>query len=146
MSIQNYKFIPMGVNEAIAQSVVMIGQNLSSIAYGIAGMIHLVPSASGAELHSVVGVVGFGAKLIGVGGIVIFIYLLTFISLNLAVFNILPVPMLDGGYLIFLSIENLRGKPLTPMTQGLIKIIFAFLLLLVLGFGVMNDFMHPLGS
>ncbi len=144
MMIQNYKFIPMGVNEAVIRSFTIVGQNLGAIAYGIAGMIHLVPNNSGAELHSVVGIVSFGAKLLGVGGTVVFIYLLIFISLNLAVFNMLPVPMLDGGHVVFLSIEKLRGKPLSPKTQGRIKLIFAFLLLLVLACGVVNDFVHPL--
>jgi regulator of sigma E protease len=66
--------------------------------------------------------------------------------LNLAVFNILPVPMLDGGYILFLAIEKIRGKPLSPKTQSRIKLIFGFLLLWVVALGVMNDIMHPLGK
>lgn len=39
------------------------------------------------------------------------------ISINLAIFNILPLPALDGGQLAFLAIEGLRGKPLPSRLQ-----------------------------
>ncbi len=42
------------------------------------------------------------------------------ISLALAIFNLLPFPILDGGHILFLGIEKLRGKPLSAKTQEII--------------------------
>lgn len=58
-----------------------------------------------------------------------------FISVNLCVFNLLPFPVLDGGMLMYLLIEGVRGKPLSPKVQermqqvGLLLIITLFLLI-----------------
>lgn len=54
------------------------------------------------------------------------------ISVNLAVMNILPLPALDGGRLVFIVIELLRGKPISPEKEGMVH--FAGLMLL---FGLM---------
>ena len=44
------------------------------------------------------------------------------LSINLAVVNILPIPALDGGRLLFLGIEKLRGKPMDPNKERLIHL------------------------
>lgn len=56
-----------------------------------------------------------------------------FLSVNLAVINLLPLPALDGGRLMFLIVEALRGKPVEPQKEALVHFIgFAFLMLLML--------------
>jgi len=56
-----------------------------------------------------------------------------FLSVNLAVINLLPLPALDGGRLLFLIVEALRGKPVEPQKEALVHFIgFAFLMLLML--------------
>lgn len=53
-------------------------------------------------------------------------------SVNLAVFNLLPIPALDGSRLIFLGIEAVRGKPIDPSREGMVHFIgFAALMLLM---------------
>ncbi|MFC0188862.1 RIP metalloprotease RseP [Fictibacillus aquaticus] len=55
------------------------------------------------------------------------------LSINLGIFNLLPLPALDGGRLLFLGFEALRGKPVDPQKEGLVHFIgFAFLMLLML--------------
>lgn len=55
------------------------------------------------------------------------------LSINLGLFNLLPLPALDGGRLAFLGIEALRGRPVDPQKEGLIHFLgFAFLMLLIL--------------
>jgi regulator of sigma E protease len=39
------------------------------------------------------------------------------LSASLAIFNLLPLPVLDGGHIIFLALEKLRGRPLSVRTQ-----------------------------
>jgi regulator of sigma E protease len=55
------------------------------------------------------------------------------LSINLGIINLLPLPALDGGRLIFLGIEAVRGKPLEPQKEGLVHFIgFALLMLLMI--------------
>ena len=49
--------------------------------------------------------------------------LVPLISINLAVFNLLPVPALDGARMVFVSLEWIRGKPVDPMLEGRIHMI-----------------------
>lgn len=51
------------------------------------------------------------------GGLETFIRFLAFISISLGVVNLLPIPVLDGGHILFYSIEWLRGKPLSERLQ-----------------------------
>ena len=58
--------------------------------------------------------------------------LASYISINLGLIDLLPIPALDGGRIIFILIELIRGKPLDPEKEGLIHFIgFAFLMLLM---------------
>lgn len=66
-------------------------------------------------------------------GISHFLQLLAMISLNLAVFNIFPIPALDGGRLLLLLVEKVKGKPLDSKIEMAINGFgFAFLLFLIL--------------
>ena len=57
--------------------------------------------------------------------------LVSFISLNLAILNLLPIPVLDGGLILFLLIEAIRRKPLSERIQIALQNIFFFLLISV---------------
>ncbi len=71
-----------------------------------------------------------------------FLYFLALISINLAVVNLLPIPILDGGHLFFLSIEKIRGKPVSERVIGIFNAIgMAFLLTLLL-FVTYNDILR----
>lgn len=55
------------------------------------------------------------------------------LSINLGIVNLLPLPALDGGRLIFVGLEGVRGKPIDPQKEGLVHFIgFALLMLLML--------------
>jgi len=55
------------------------------------------------------------------------------LSLNLGIFNLIPIPALDGARILFLGVEWVRGRPLDPAKENLIHLIgFAFLLLFIL--------------
>jgi len=55
------------------------------------------------------------------------------LSINLGLFNLLPLPALDGGRLAFLFVEALRGRPIDPHKEGMVHFLgFAFLMLLIL--------------
>ncbi len=50
-------------------------------------------------------------------GLKMFLFMLAFISINLALFNLLPLPIFDGGQVLFFSIEALTGRPLSDTTR-----------------------------
>jgi regulator of sigma E protease len=50
-------------------------------------------------------------------GIVALVNLMALLSLNIGIFNLLPIPMLDGGHLLFYGIEAVRGRPLSQRVQ-----------------------------
>lgn len=55
------------------------------------------------------------------------------LSINLGIVNLLPLPALDGGRLLFIGIEAVRGKPIDPQKEGIVHFIgFALLMLLML--------------
>lgn len=55
------------------------------------------------------------------------------LSINLGIVNLLPLPALDGGRLLFVAIEAVRGKPIDPQKEGVVHFIgFALLMLLML--------------
>ena len=69
-----------------------------------------------------------------------FVAFLAFISISLGVVNLLPVPVLDGGHLVYYLAELIRGKPLPERVQIIGFQIGASLLLFVMLFAIFNDF------
>ncbi len=64
---------------------------------------------------------------------------LTMLSANLAILNFLPIPVLDGGHFVFLTIELITRKPVSERIQGTLSVMFMFLLLGFMVFIVFND-------
>jgi regulator of sigma E protease len=62
-----------------------------------------------------------------------------FISINLAVFNLLPLPVLDGGHLAFLSIEAVRRKPVSPRVMEWVQQAGLVLIIALMLFVTFND-------
>jgi regulator of sigma E protease len=69
----------------------------------------------------------------------VFINILAMISIILAVMNLLPIPALDGGRILFYLIEILRGKPMDPDKEGKIHMIGLILLLALMVLILVND-------
>jgi len=61
------------------------------------------------------------------------------ISVNLAVLNLLPVPMLDGGHLLFFVIEGILGRPVSLKKREAAQQLGLVLLLLLMVFAIYND-------
>ncbi len=66
------------------------------------------------------------------------------ISIALAVTNLLPIPGLDGGRILFVVIELIRGKPMEPEREGAIHFIGLLLLLGLIVLTVVNDIVNPI--
>jgi regulator of sigma E protease len=72
-------------------------------------------------------------------GFVSYAFFLALISVNLAILNLLPVPMLDGGHLLFFVIEAILGRPLSVRKREIAQQIGLALLLLLMVFALFND-------
>ncbi|MDB0046517.1 RIP metalloprotease RseP [Candidatus Pelagibacter sp.] len=72
-------------------------------------------------------------------GVLPFISLMAYISISLGLINLFPIPMLDGGHLMFYGIEKLLGRPLSQKTQEGFFRIGMFLLLSLMFFTTFND-------
>lgn len=64
------------------------------------------------------------------------------LSVNLGILNLLPLPAIDGGKLIFLIIEAVRGKPVPPEKEGIVHLIGFALLFALMMFVMYNDIMR----
>lgn len=73
-----------------------------------------------------------------------FLQLVAFISINLGVMNLLPLPALDGGRLVFLIIEGIRRKPVPPKYEGLVHAAGLMLLLMLMVYVTGHDILRLL--
>ena len=72
-------------------------------------------------------------------GVANLLFFVAFLSINLAIINLFPVPILDGGHLLFLFIEFLRGKPLGVKKMEVAQQIGLALLILLMVIVTYND-------
>lgn len=80
-------------------------------------------------------ITGQAAKM----GLIYIFHLMGILSASLAIFNMLPLPVLDGGHIIFLALEKLRGKPLSMKTQEMIANVGVAFLIILTVFIVYSD-------
>jgi regulator of sigma E protease len=106
----------------------------------------LVTGREGAEqLSGVIRVAQVSGAVVDSGGIPGLVYLTAVLSVSIGLFNLFPVPMLDGGHLMFYLIEALRGRPLSARLQDLgFRIGFALVIMLFI-FVTFNDIANLTG-
>ncbi|WNJ93298.1 RIP metalloprotease RseP [Bosea sp. 685] len=76
------------------------------------------------------------------GGFLALINLAAILSVSIGLMNLLPVPILDGGHLMFYAIETLRGRPLSERAQEIGFRVGACLVLMLMLFVTWNDILH----
>ncbi len=86
-----------------------------------------------------VGIVSLVAEETRTGGFPVYLNLAVFISINLGLMNLLPIPGLDGCRLIFLLIEAIRGKPVDQKVEAIIHLLGYALLFALLIFFTFQD-------
>ncbi|MFQ5456848.1 MAG: RIP metalloprotease RseP [Myxococcota bacterium] len=72
-------------------------------------------------------------------GLTTFIRMMAFISINLGILNLLPIPILDGGHLLFFAIEGLKRDPISVRKKELAQQVGLTMLLLLIGVAFYND-------
>ncbi len=99
--------LPGAAVRQVKDTVVMIVETLGQVITGRRSIKEMGGPLKIAQFSGQQATLGFGA----------FMLFMALVSINLGFINLLPIPMLDGGHLLFYMIEGVRRKPLAPETQ-----------------------------
>lgn len=126
--------------ESTSEAFVFTVTGLRDIAVGLASLFYdaIRFKADFSQVAGPIGIVGLvgEASAFGITALLMFT---AFISLNLAVINILPFPALDGGRLLFVIIEAVKGSPITPKYVATMNIVGFVLLIMLMVAVTWND-------
>jgi regulator of sigma E protease len=78
-------------------------------------------------------------------GLVAFLDFMALFSINLAILNLLPIPILDGGQLVFLAVEGIRGRPLSVEQRMRLSQLGLVLIVGIMVWALANDFLRLFG-
>jgi regulator of sigma E protease len=118
-----------------AEDKVLVHENpfvqVGNVIYMTFDVLHaLVNPRSDISMKDMSGPVGIAHALFlsAKEGIALLLFLVVFININLAIVNLLPIPVLDGGHIAFAILEEIRGKPLPPKFMATSQLFFMVLL------------------
>ncbi len=129
--------------EALTESFKATADGLVNITVGLYTLIAGAVTGT-ADLSQVAGPVGI-VGMVGDAASFGITALLTFtaiISLNLAIINLLPIPALDGGRLVFVAIEAVTRRPINPVWAGRVNLVGFALLMILMVMVTYNDIMR----
>lgn len=138
VKFENSKEKVLGVTSKLERNIlVSIKESLNTFFYFISSMFDILRQlftgkVGVGQLSGPIGVVGAISSAAS-NGFYSLLYITAFLSVNLGFINLLPIPALDGGRLVFLFIELILGRPVSRSKEGLIHTIgFIFLMGLIL--------------
>jgi regulator of sigma E protease len=120
---------------ATEESAVLTGSTLKAIGQMIVG------TRTTEELGGPLRIAEMSGE-VAQGGVVSSVWFLAVLSINLGLINFFPIPMLDGGHLLFYAVEAVRRRPLGPRIQDYGFRIGLSLVLLLMIFATWNDLVH----
>ena len=116
----------------------LLYQMVFIIFYLITGQLSVSSLAGPVGIYSVVGDAASA-------GLINLVYLTAFISINVGFINFLPIPAFDGGRILFLIIEKIKGSPVDPKLESTIHSIGFFLLMALMILITYNDIIRLIG-
>ncbi|MFT4451743.1 RIP metalloprotease RseP [Parvimonas sp. G1425] len=138
VKFKNSKEKVLGITSKLERNLlVSVKESLNTFFYFIGSMFDILRQlftgkVGVGQLSGPIGVVGAISSAAS-NGLYSLLYITAFLSVNLGFINLLPIPALDGGRLIFLFIELIIGRPVSRSKEGLIHTIgFIFLMGLIL--------------
>ena len=135
--------VKLSFPEALRESVIRNTEHAGLIYRYLEGMLERRFSPK--SMEGPIGIAGLAQKAAKLGPLVFF-DLMTMVSLNLAIFNLLPIPILDGGVILMLLIEMIRRQDLSlQLKEAVFKVGFAFLMMVVV-FVIYNDISKSRGE
>ncbi|MCJ8307744.1 MAG: RIP metalloprotease RseP [Hyphomicrobiales bacterium] len=134
---------PLGPVAAFVKSIDSIGLIISRTYHFVRELIGGKQDAS--QLRGPLGI-GQMTSQVATLGILQLITLAAALSVSIGLMNLLPVPMLDGGHLLFYALEAIRGKALDPKAQDVAFRIGLTCVLMLMFFATSNDILRLLGG
>lgn len=116
----------------VEKSASLFKQMGITFGYLVTGGIRLNQLSGPVGIYSIV---GESSK----AGLANILYLVAYLSINVGFINLLPFPAFDGGHILFIIIEKLRGKPVSPELENKIHTVGMLLLLLLMVVVTVND-------
>lgn len=140
ISMDTIGTLKLPIHRAVWEGLKLTGDVTISTFYGFYNLIHdaILGKADMSLITGPIGIVGVVDDATEFG----FIYLLSFtalISINLAVINLIPFPALDGGRLLFLLIEKIKGSRIKPKIANITNAIGFGLLMILMVIVTYND-------
>lgn len=102
------------------------------------GLVKIFTGKAPAEVSGPIGVAQMAGS-IAEQGVLPLLNFIAFLSINLGVINLLPIPALDGGHFVVLAFEGLRGKPLSPKIMMKIQMVGIAIILAITVFSTFKD-------
>ncbi|MEG0797585.1 MAG: RIP metalloprotease RseP [Acidaminococcaceae bacterium] len=102
------------------------------------GLTRIVTGKAPAEVSGPIGVAQMAGAVAELG-ILPLLNFIAFLSINLGVINLLPIPALDGGHFVVLLVEALRGKPLGSRAMNAIQMVGVAIILAITVFSTFKD-------
>ena len=128
------------VSQTFLESQYMIRSVYKSLFLLVTGGVPVSEMSGPIGIASAIGeVASAGFKSSIMDGINNILYLMALIAFNLGIVNLLPLPALDGGRLIFLIVEAIRRKPVPPKYEGIVHLVGFALLMILMVFIAFND-------
>ena len=94
------------------------------------------------QLSGPIGIMRVSGEVAAIGGIGPLVGLIAILSVSIGLINLFPIPLLDGGHLLFYAVEAVRGRPLSDRAQEIgFRIGLAIVVMLML-FATWNDIVH----
>jgi regulator of sigma E protease len=134
---------PLTLNEAVAQGWESMGKASTQIIRTVRGLFTGRISGSNVGGPILIGqLAGQSARL----GLDTFLGFMALISINLAILNLLPIPVLDGGQFLFLLAEAVIRRPLPMKLRERLTTVGMVLIILLMGLAFSNDIRRVLGG
>jgi regulator of sigma E protease len=89
-----------------------------------------------------IGIARISGQVASAGGLPGLIQLAAILSISIGLLNLFPVPLLDGGHLLYYAVEAVRGRPLSERAQEMGFRIGLGLVLMLMVFATYNDILH----
>ena len=102
------------------------------------GLQKIITGAAPADVAGPIGVAKMAGEMAHQGMLPLLNFI-AFLSINLGVINLLPLPALDGGHLVLLVLEAVRGKPLGSRATNAIQMVGVAIILSITVLAVFND-------
>ncbi len=138
---------PQPIGAALQYAFGRVGDVLATIVRVPAQLIQGTLSPEAARPVSVVGIGQMGGvflqESVQQNQPTIILNFIAVISIALGLTNLLPIPALDGGRILFVLIEIVRGRPIAPEREGLVHLVGLALLLSAMVVLVLNDLINP---